>query len=100
MKECKHPAGTIIPVVNFSSCEAKGPCVEVCPYDVFELKDITKADYKTLSFLGKIKILVHGKQKAYATNADKCMGCGLCVSACPEKAISLVKVKMSEPIKF
>jgi 4Fe-4S ferredoxin len=89
MKECKHPAGTIIPIVNFSKCEAKGLCVDVCPYDVFELKDITKADYATLTFSGKIKTFVHGKSKAYAVNANQCLGCGLCVTVCPEKAIKL-----------
>jgi 4Fe-4S ferredoxin len=91
MKECKHKAGTIIPIVNFSKCEAKGPCVEVCPYDVFELQNITQTDYSDLTFLGKIKTFVHGKSKAYAVNADKCLGCGLCVAACPEKAIKLVR---------
>jgi 4Fe-4S ferredoxin len=92
MKECKHPAGTMIPVVNFSKCEAKGPCIEVCPYDVFEMQEIKPADYSTLTIAGKIKTFVHGKSKAYAVNADKCQGCGLCVVACPEKAITLAKV--------
>ena len=91
MKECKHKAGTIIPLVNFSKCEAKGTCVEVCPYDVFELQNITQTDYSDLTFLGKIKTFVHAKSKAYAVNADKCLGCGLCVIACPENAIKLVR---------
>jgi 4Fe-4S ferredoxin len=42
-----------------------------------------------LNTIGKIKTIVHGKNKAFAVNADKCLGCGLCVSACPENAIKL-----------
>lgn len=88
---CIFSPGEYIPVVNFSKCEAKGPCIEVCPYDVFELKQISFADYKELTLGGKIKTFVHGKDKAYATRANQCHGCGLCVEACPEKAIRLVK---------
>jgi hypothetical protein len=34
-KVCKHPQGDVIPVVDFSRYEAKGPCVEAfkeCPF--------------------------------------------------------------------
>jgi 4Fe-4S ferredoxin len=91
-KICKQEAGVIMPIVNYAKCEAKGPCVEVCPYDVFEIQKITKADFAPLPFIAKIKTIVHRSKKAYAVNANKCMGCGLCVPACPEKAISLIKV--------
>jgi 4Fe-4S ferredoxin len=89
--ECKHPPKTLRPLVNFSKCEAKGPCIQVCPYDVFEMKAITDADYSRLNLVGKIKTFVHGRQKAHAVRADACQACGLCVKACPEKAISLVR---------
>jgi ferredoxin len=39
-----------------------------------------------------MKLWVHGKQTAYTTRADACRACGLCVVACPEKAITLVKI--------
>ncbi|MBU2655836.1 MULTISPECIES: 4Fe-4S binding protein [Acetobacteraceae] len=29
---------------------------------------------------------------AYTPHADQCRACGLCVKACPERAIQLVKV--------
>lgn len=99
MKKCKHPPGILIPIVNLSKCEAKGPCVAVCPYDVFELQDITKVDYANLTFLGKIKTFVHGKSKVYAVNADQCLGCGLCVTACPEKAIKLVRIDVKKDFR-
>jgi NAD-dependent dihydropyrimidine dehydrogenase PreA subunit len=36
---------------------------------------------------------VHGKQTAFTPRADACHACGLCVVACPEKAIALVRVE-------
>ena len=88
---CKEEAGQLVPVVDFNKCEAKGPCIEVCPYDVFEMKPISDGDFKTLSLIGKLKTKVHGKDKAYVVKPDSCHACGLCVTACPEKAIKLRK---------
>ena len=91
-KECKEP-GRVMPIVDFNKCEAKGPCVEVCPYDVFEIRHIDEADYKNLSLIGKIKNKVHGGKVSYTPHADACRACGLCVQACPERAIKLTAVK-------
>ena len=84
--------GIVKPVVNFNKCEAKGPCVQVCPYDVFEVRKIEVEDYKKLSIFGKFKNKVHGGKVAYVPRSDSCQACGLCVPACPERAIKLVKV--------
>jgi ferredoxin len=65
--------------------------VVVCPENVFEVRQIDHADYEELNMLHKLKLRVHGMKVAYAPNADACKSCGLCVSACPEKAITLAR---------
>ncbi|WP_437333251.1 ferredoxin family protein [Sorangium sp. So ce296] len=89
-EQCRAEPGAFRPVVNRNRCEAKGDCVEVCPYQVFEIARIERADFEALSPLGKLKSLVHGRKTALTPNAAQCQACGLCVVACPEKAIQLV----------
>ncbi len=89
---CKQPPGVIAPIVNLKRCEGKGDCLDVCPENVFEIRRIDDADYQALGLLNRFKIRVHGMQVAYTPNADACRACGLCVSACPEHAITLARV--------
>ena len=89
---CKHEPGVIVPVVSLKKCEGKGDCADVCPENVFEIRRIDHADYQTLNMLGKFKLRVHGMKTAYTPNADACRACGLCVSACPEHAITLARM--------
>jgi 4Fe-4S ferredoxin len=85
---CK-PAADLVPVIDRNRCEGKSDCVRVCPYDVFEVRRIDPDDYAKLSFLGKLKSIAHRRQTAYTPRSDACEACGLCVQACPEKAIQL-----------
>ncbi|MFO0642600.1 MAG: 4Fe-4S binding protein [Polyangiaceae bacterium] len=48
---------------------------------------------RALSLLEKVKSVVHGRKTAYTPNAAACRACGLCVVACPEKAITLVRAE-------
>lgn len=91
-EKCKAEPAQYKPLVNHGRCEGKSDCVAVCPFDVFEVRRIEDADWKPLSLFVKLKIWVHGKQTAYAVRSDACTACGLCVVACPENAIQLVKV--------
>lgn len=90
---CKHEPGVIVPLVSLKRCEGKGDCAEVCPENVFEIRRIDEDDYRSLGTLGKLKLRVHGMKVAYTPNADACRACGLCVSACPEHAITLAKMR-------
>ena len=87
---CRAPALRWAPAVDRGKCEAKGDCVAVCPYDVFEVGRIRDDDFAALGGLGKIKSVAHGRKTAHTPRADACRACGLCVVSCPEKALTLV----------
>ena len=89
--DCKQNPGVIVPVVDLSRCEGKGDCLEVCPENVFEIRRIDDADYANLGVMHRLKLRVHGMKVAYTPNADACRSCGLCVTACPERAIKLAR---------
>jgi len=90
--ECKQEAGVFAPVVNRSRCEGKEDCVRVCPYHVFEIGILSNEERRALSFAGRLKAWAHGNRQAFAIRAYDCHACGLCVSACPEHAITLHRV--------
>jgi len=88
---CKQQPGVIMPVVDLKRCEGKGDCLDVCPENVFEIRRIDEGDYANLGVMNRFKLRVHGMKVAYTPNADACRACGLCVTACPEHAIKLVR---------
>ena len=89
--QCKAPPGAYAPVVDHGKCEGKVDCVEFCPYDVFDMTQIADEDYRALGWRARLRVKVHGMQTAYTPRADQCLACGLCVVACPESAIQLVR---------
>lgn len=92
MADCSDP-GTLAPVIDRDRCEGKADCVRVCPYHVFELQTLSAADKAALSLVGRLKAWAHGNRQAFAVHADACHACGLCVAACPERAIRLARVR-------
>jgi len=89
MSDCKHEAGLFIPVINRNRCEGKGPCVPACPYSVLAIETLPREQRSELTLVGKLKGTVHGWQQAFVVQPNLCEACGLCVAACPEKAITL-----------
>ena len=90
-ERCNAPPGEWKPVVNLRRCEGKSDCVAVCPFDVFAVGPIDEATYRAMPALNRLKLWVHGKKVANVVDAEACRACGLCVVACPEKAIELVR---------
>ncbi len=88
-EKCGADPGRWLPAVDHGRCEGKHDCVEVCPHDVFEVRRIDEADFAVLGPFAKLKSIAHRRQTAYAVKADACRACGLCVVACPERAITL-----------
>jgi NAD-dependent dihydropyrimidine dehydrogenase PreA subunit len=88
--DCKE-AGLLSPVIDRNRCEGKEDCVRVCPYDVFEIVRLDQTQRAELSVVGRVKGFVHGYRQASAVRAEQCHACGLCVKACPEKAITLAR---------
>ena len=89
--DCKKPAGEVKPLIDPNRCEGKEDCVRVCPYDVFEVRKLTKDEKSGLSFFARLKVAAHGNKQGFVIHPEACHACGLCVQACPEKAIHLVR---------
>jgi NAD-dependent dihydropyrimidine dehydrogenase PreA subunit len=86
---CKQDAGRFAPLIDRNRCEGQEDCVKACPYDVFTIGTLPSEQRQALSLVGKLKGFGHRWQQAFATNVEACHACGLCVSACPEEAITL-----------
>ncbi len=91
-KDCPQPPGSFRPVIDRNRCEGKAECVTVCPVSVFTVGTLPKEQRADLGLRGKLKGMAHRWQQALLVNPQACEACGLCVKACPEKAITLARV--------
>lgn len=91
--DCKQEPGLFRPVIDRSRCEGKADCVRVCPTGVFAVGTLPPALRTGLGLRGRIKGVVHRWQQALLVQASACEACGLCVAACPEKAITLERAR-------
>ena len=90
-ERCRAEPAAYEPRIDRGRCEGKAECVAVCPYGVFEVRHIADEDFRALTFFGRLKSRAHGRRTAYTPRADACRACGLCVAACPERAIALIR---------
>jgi 4Fe-4S ferredoxin len=90
--ECKREPGVVRPVIDRSRCEGKADCVRVCPVSVFVVGTLPAAMRAGVGLKGTLKGFAHRWQQALLVKESACEGCGLCVSACPENAITLARV--------
>ena len=56
--------------VDEEKCVGCGECVEICPVDVYEIKD----------------------EKSVPVNAEECLGCESCLEVCEEEAITVTEI--------
>ena len=58
------------PEVDIEKCTGCGEFVEVCPVDIYELKD----------------------EKSTVVNGEECLGCKSCIAVCEQEAITVSEV--------
>ena len=61
--------------INWSKCDGCGKCVEVCPENVFELKEFSQADIK--KWHEKLNLIVRGSIRARVINSCSILYFGL-----------------------
>ncbi len=84
-------------VVDESSCDGCGSCVNVCPQSAIDIIVLTSEQIRKLPFKGRLKVMIKSSNKA-SINLELCTTCGLCMKQCHEFAIH--KVEKIETINY
>ena len=91
-KNCDAAPGRVIPIIRRDLCDGERDCVVVCPYDVFQVRRLTFAEWRAVPRLSlRLALPLFGNRQAFTVDADACRACGLCVRACPHRAVELVR---------
>lgn len=89
--QCRPEAGKVFPVIDRNRCDGKQDCVAVCPFDVFAMQRITAFDIVAMPVQPRKAHKLIGKWQAFTVQPEACHDCNLCVVACPEDALRLVR---------
>lgn len=71
----------IIDVINEDSCSWCGKCLEACPFDAIEKRNVNSREIAVV-------------------NSSVCKGCGMCAPVCPPDAINLIGYRNEEIISM
>lgn len=71
----------IIAVINEDSCSWCGKCLEACPFDAIEKRNVNSREIAVV-------------------NSSVCKGCGMCAPVCPPDAINLTGYRNEEIISM
>jgi heterodisulfide reductase subunit A len=71
----------IIAVINEDSCSWCGKCLEACPFDAIEKRNVNSREIAVV-------------------NSSVCKGCGMCAPVCPPNAINLIGYRNEEIISM
>ena len=77
--------------IDINYCDGCGKCVMNCPNKVFEMRELTKSEYKSLKFSQKFWIWIKGRKKSFVVNPERCIACKICETNCRERAIKIKK---------
>ena len=55
--------------IDLEKCDGCGTCVDICPVEVFEIRD----------------------EKSVIVNLDECLVCMVCETECPNNAIEVIE---------
>lgn len=95
---CDPAPGRVVPVIKRDRCDGEGDCARLCPFEVFELRRLTFAEWKAVPRLSlRLALPLFGNRQAFTPYADECRACGLCVIVCPHDAVALVRAPASTP---
>ena len=89
----REAKGKRIPVIDYNRCTGQGICVEVCPENIFEIRNLDQIEFCEDTKASGICPEPHFATKdkrSYPVNIDDCTECEECIEKCPEKAIRLV----------
>ena len=62
--------------VDYEKCTGCGTCIDTCPVEVFELRELPEYG---------------GESKSVVVNNDECLACLACEAECPELAITVTE---------